>query len=220
MNDDKQRLFHDMDEHLQKDHRPSGYFNSLLETAGCACAPQASTPNGLFQKEYPFNLLSRLQKIDQSPKHHPEGSVWNHTMLVLDNAAQVKNQSRDARVFMWSALLHDIGKATTTKLRKGRITSYDHDKEGESLARSFLECFTGDQEFITKVSRMVRWHMQILFVTNKLPFSDIKAMKSQVDVKEIGLLGLCDRLGRKMEQDVQKEIETMENFIKVCNEKN
>ncbi len=205
MDDDKQGLFLEIEEHLLKDDKPSEYFNSLVET-------------GLFKKEYPFNLLSRLREIEQSPKHHPEGNVWNHTMLVLDNAAQVKSQSSDTRVFMWSALLHDIGKATTTKLRKGRITSYDHDKEGEKLARSFLECFTQDEEFITKVTRMVRWHMQILFVTNKLPFSDISTMKSQVDVKEIGLLGFCDRLGRKMEQDVNKEIETMENFIRKCNE--
>ncbi len=206
MHDAKQALFHEIEEHLLKDNKPSEYFNELMES-------------GLFQEEYPFSLLSRLGKIEQSPKHHPEGNVWNHTLLVLDNAAKVKEQSKDARVFMWSALLHDIGKATTTKLRKGRITSYDHDKEGEKLARSFLECFTKDQEFITKVMGMVRWHMQILFVTNKLPFSDITAMKKQVDVKEIGLLGLCDRLGRKMEQDVQKEIETMENFIRICNEK-
>jgi putative nucleotidyltransferase with HDIG domain len=205
MDDDKQGLFHKMEEHLLKDDKPSEYFNSLVGTA-------------LFQKEYPFNLLSRLCEIEQSPKHHPEGNVWNHTMLVLDNAAQVKSQSSDTRVFMWSALLHDIGKATTTKLRKGRITSYDHDKEGEKLARSFLECFTQDEEFISKVTRMVRWHMQILFITNKLPFSDIRTMKSQVEVKEIGLLGFCDRLGRKMEQDVNKEIETMENFIRICNE--
>jgi tRNA nucleotidyltransferase (CCA-adding enzyme) len=204
LHSEHQNLFKEIDEHLLKDKKPSKFLNRLAE-------------NPLFQKEYPFILLSRLKNIEQSPKHRPEGSVWNHTMLVLDNAAQVKHQSSDARVFMWSALLHDVGKAVTTRLRHGRITSYDHDKEGEKLAVSFLEYFTDNREFIQKVSRMVRWHMQILFVTNKLPFANVKKMKNQVDVKDIGLLGLCDRLGRDMELDIQKEIRIMENFIQFCN---
>ena len=203
MQNGKQALFEEIDEHLLHDDRPSEYFEQILTTK-------------LFTEQYPFTFLSRLQKIGQSPRHHPEGNVWNHTMLVLDNAAQVRGRSGDARSFMWAALLHDIGKAATTRLRNGRITSYDHDKEGEKLARAFLECFTKDQDLILRVSRLVRWHMQILFITNKLPFADIKAMKRQVNVKEVGLLGLCDRLGRKMEQDIQKEIEIMENFVKIC----
>jgi putative nucleotidyltransferase with HDIG domain len=203
MRNDGLNLFNEIDNHLLEDSRPSEYLRSLEKKE-------------IFMNEYPFTMLSRLQKVDQSPKHHPEGNVWNHTMLVLDNAAQVKAQSSDRRVFMWASLLHDIGKAVTTRIRNGRITSYDHDIEGEKLARAFLGCFSEEKEFINKVCSLVRWHMQILFVTNKLPFADIDKMKSQADIKEVGLLGLCDRLGRKKEQDVQKEIETMENFIEVC----
>lgn len=205
MQNDKQQLFNEIEEHLLKDSKPSEYFNALLKT-------------DLFRNEFPFTFVARLSKVDQSPKHHPEGNVWNHTMLVVDNAAQVRSKSSDMRVFMWSALLHDIGKATTTRLRKGRITSYDHDKEGERLVHEFLECFTEDKAFIDKVARMARWHMQILFVTNRLPFADINNMKKQVDINEIALLGFCDRMGRGNDQDVQEELETMENFIRVCNE--
>lgn len=197
-----QKLYKEIDQHLLNDAKPSAYFEKLLTT------PQ-------FQS-FPFSLLSRLYNIEQSPKHHPEGNVWNHVLLVLDNAANVKEQSTDRRVFMWAALLHDIGKATTTKLRNGKITSYNHDKEGEMLARDFLEALTQDYEFIIKVSRMVRWHMQILFVTKNLPFTSIKEMKHQVDINEIALLGFCDRLGRKTKLDYNKELEVMENFIKVC----
>lgn len=201
--DAKSTLFHEIEEHLLNDSKPSQYLSQINKT-------------DTFRKEYPFSMLNRLERVEQSPKHHPEGHVWNHTLLVVDNAAQVKGQSKDARVFMWAALLHDIGKATTTKVRRGRITSYDHDKEGEKLARDFLECFTQESDFIDKVSKMVRWHMQILFVTNKLPFADIPQMKKEVDVKEIALLGLCDRMGRKMDQDVEKELEVMNNFIHFC----
>lgn len=205
MQDEKQKLFNEIERHLLEDSRPSEYLNGLLM-------------NDLFRNEHPFRFLARLSKVEQSPKHHPEGNVWNHTMLVVDNAAQVKSKSSNIRVFMWAALLHDIGKATTTRLRKGRITSYDHDKEGEKLVHEFFKGFTDDEDFIEKVAKMARWHMQILFVTNKLPFQDIKTMKSETDVNEIALLGFCDRMGRGMEQDAQKEIDTMEHFIKVCHE--
>lgn len=203
MHNEKLGMFNDIEAHLLHDAKPSEYLKEILQTEG-------------FRKEYPFSLLGRLEEVEQSPKHHPEGHVWNHTLLVVDNAAQVKGQSRDARVFMWSALLHDIGKAVTTRLRHGRITSYDHDREGEKLAREFLKCFTDDEAFILNVSHMVRWHMQILYVTNKLPFADVREMKKQVDIKEIALLGFCDRLGREKEQDVKKELDTMEHFITVC----
>ncbi|MDR3583875.1 MAG: HDIG domain-containing protein [Desulfosporosinus sp.] len=177
------QTFIEFDAHLMNDKKPSNYFLELSKT-------------GIFEVKYPYTLLGDLMKVPQSPKHHPEGSAWNHTMLVLDNAGEIKHLSQNPKVLMWSALLHDLGKASTTKLTKGRITSYDHDKLGERLAEKFLKELTGDDEFIKQVSKMVRWHMQILFVTKGLPFADIRKMASEVSIDEVALLGLCDRLGR------------------------
>jgi tRNA nucleotidyltransferase (CCA-adding enzyme) len=196
---DLQALFRDLDYHLTHDDRPSVYLKEIKEQDAF--------------KQYPFSMISNLIRIEQSPQHHPEGSVWNHTLLVLDNAAALKEQSEDRRVFMWAALLHDIGKTPTTKLRKGRITSYDHDKAGEGMAREFLKFFNCPEDFIQRVSRLVRWHMQILFVVKGLPFADIQKMKSQVSINEIALLGLCDRLGRGGEVDEEGERENIRRFI-------
>ena len=62
-------------------------------------------------------MLSSLVKIQQSPSHHPEGNVWNHTMLVIDKAAERKYKSKDPRIH-WAALFHDIGKTPATKIRR------------------------------------------------------------------------------------------------------
>ena len=177
------KLFDEMDAHLSEDEIPSQYINRI------AVEPVFRT--------YPFNMLLKMKNTEQSPVHHPEGNVWNHTMLVLDYAAQIKSNSHNLKVFMWTALLHDIGKPDTTKIRKGKITSYDHDKLGAMLAEKFLRELTEDIDFIGKVVALVRWHMQILFVVNKLPFADIRSMKHQVDISEVALIGLCDRMGRK-----------------------
>jgi len=177
------QTFIEFDAHLMNDEKPSNYFNELSKT-------------GIFQEKYPYTLLGDLMKIPQSPKHHPEGCVWNHTMLVLDNAGERKHLSQNPKVLMWSALLHDLGKTSATNITKGRITSYDHDKLGEKLSVKFLKEFSSDEEFINRVSKMVRWHMQILFVTKGLPYADIRRMVAEVSIDEVALLGLCDRLGR------------------------
>ena len=197
-------IFNEIEKHLMEDLEPSEYLNSLID-------------QGTFG-EYPFSMLSGLIKIEQSQQHHPEGNVWRHTMMVLDNAALRRNLSKDSRVFMWSALLHDLGKAPATKIRKGKITAYDHDKLGEDLAIHFLKEFDQEQDFINKVAAMVRWHMQILYVVKNLPFANIKGMLSQVPIEEIALLSLCDRMGRG-EMDNEKILEEEENvrvFIEKC----
>lgn len=215
MIEDKEIVFKKLDKHLMEDKRPSIYFKSFLE-------------KGEFIKEYPLKLLYDMTNVPQDSLHHPEGSVWNHTMLVIDNAADKKKLSEDPHVFMWAALLHDIGKREATKIRKGKITAYDHDKYGEEIAREFLEEFNCDKEFVHKVSCLVRWHMQTLFVVKNMPFADIEKMASQVSIDEVGLLSLCDRLGRgnitlekyKVEENNVKEfLKKSKNFCKTKKEK-
>ncbi|MCK9480088.1 MAG: HD domain-containing protein [Firmicutes bacterium] len=175
-------MFRSIDEHLVCDEKPSVFLNKILGKSQFS--------------EYPFEMMRKQAETEQSPKHHPEGNVWNHTMLVVDEAASRKEESTNERVFMWAAFLHDIGKPPATKTRKGKITAYDHDRIGEELARDFLSFFNQEKEFISSVAAMVRWHMQILYVLNDLPFGDASKMKRQVNIQDIALLNLCDALGR------------------------
>ncbi|MEN2776109.1 HDIG domain-containing metalloprotein [Acetivibrio clariflavus] len=194
----KTEVFKDIEKHLLYDEKPSLYLNRISETE-------------IF-KEYPFKWLNDLKNTMQSPKHHPEGSAWNHTMLVVDEAARERHKSKNVRVFMWAALLHDIGKPGTTKVRNGRITSYDHDKLGAKMTEKFLEEFSQDREFIEAVSNLVRWHMHILFVLKGLPFGDIEGMKKHTDLEELALLGLCDRMGRTG-ADRDEEMKNIDLFL-------
>lgn len=176
------KIFEEINEHLMKDTKPSEFITSLSQ-------------QNEFQ-EYPLNFLWKLKSTEQSKKYHPEGSVWNHTMLVLDEAAIVRDQSTDQKVFMWAALLHDIGKPKVTRIRKEKITSYDHDIKGEELCIEFLEAFHLDETFIRKVASLVRYHMHMLYVLKGLPYSDVKGLLKNVDYGELALLCRCDRMGR------------------------
>ncbi|MFL0196585.1 HDIG domain-containing metalloprotein [Clostridium sp. WILCCON 0269] len=194
-------LFQEINYHLLDDKEPSKYLDSII--------------NHKEFEMYPFNMLCKLKDTKQSLRYHPEGNVWNHTLMVVDEGAKVKNKSNNVSAFMWAALLHDIGKPSTTKTRGDKITSYDHDKVGAELSRDFLSEFMDNIEFINKVYYLIRYHMHILFVLNKLPFGDIKGMKEYGDIYEVALLGLCDRLGRGG-CDRTKEENNVKLFIEKC----
>lgn len=204
----REDLFFDCNHHLLEDEKPSLFLNEFISL------PQA-------KKDEAFKLLVNLKETPQNPKYHPEGNVWNHTILVVDNAAQYKRFSQDKVVFMWTALLHDIGKPPTTKYRHGKLTSYDHDIIGMKLANKFLTSFNMNSDFIDSVCKMVRWHMQPLFVMKKNPLMNLKQMLSDVSASEIGLFSLCDRLGRgKLTQDkIKEEHAHIIDFLEKCYQK-
>jgi putative nucleotidyltransferase with HDIG domain len=195
------RLFTEIEEHLLGDDKPSSALGDMLAAHDF--------------DSYPFSMLKKLELAEQSPVHHPEGNVWKHTLLVVDEAAKRREESGDPRAFMWAALLHDIGKPATTRNRKGRITAYDHDKVGAELTEDFLSAVTYDMSFINKVVQLVKYHMQLLYVINNLPFKDITGMKRHSDIREVARLCLCDRLGRTG-ADRQKEEAQIKLFLNMC----
>jgi len=197
--------FGDFDRHLCEDAKPSEYFSALIGA-------------GSFPREYPFDMLLKLKDVPQSPVYHPEGSVFKHTMMVVDNAARIRGFSKSPRSLMWAAMLHDLGKIPATKVRKGRITAYDHDVEGEKLARDFLRACVKDTALTEEVCALVRWHMQALYVEKNLPFADTGKMKTQADAREVALLSLCDRLGRGGldRKGAENEIRGIGYFVEKC----
>ena len=198
------KLFEKIDYILQNSDKPSIEIKKLID-------------DGEFNQK-PFIKIKNLEDIQQNLVHHPEGNVLNHTLLVIDKASMYKEQSKDKRVFMWAALLHDLGKLTTTREKKGKITAYGHDLQGEILARQFLHQLTDDDSFINNVCVLVKYHMQPLFYDKNLPYFREKEIIKDSDYKEISLLSLADRLGRlnlcdeKIKQE-EKRINNFKNFF-------
>lgn len=199
----KNALFCDLTEHMLMDSKPSTYINFISK--------------GRDFKEYPFIMLLKLKATEQSAKYHPEGSVWNHTMLVVDEAAKVREESSDESAFMWAALLHDIGKPDTTRNKKGRITSYDHDMVGSRLAVEFMMALTDDSSLINHVKALVRYHMHMLYILKGLPYGDPGKLVRDTDIHDLALLCRCDRLGRGV-VNIQEEEMNYKMFIKKLQE--
>jgi tRNA nucleotidyltransferase (CCA-adding enzyme) len=68
----------------------------------------------------------------QDPEWHPEGDVWIHTLLAVDQAVPLLEGLDTARAHavMLGVLCHDLGKPETTRVREGRLRSHGHEEAG------------------------------------------------------------------------------------------
>src|SRR6185436_19165840 len=85
--------------------------------------------------------LLPLVSCQQEPEWHPEGDVWVHTLMVVDEAV---TQSRDLdhpqrTAVMLGAVCHDLGKPATTAFIDGRIRSPDHEQAGVEPTLQLLD---------------------------------------------------------------------------------
>ena len=85
--------------------------------------------------------LAALVDCPQEPEWHPEGDVWIHTLLVVDQARQgIDDLPRPQRIaVMLGAVCHDFGKPATTAYIDGRIRSLNHEEMGVPPATAFLD---------------------------------------------------------------------------------
>src|SRR5690606_32986229 len=76
--------------------------------------------------------LVPLASCPQEPEWHPEGDVWTHTLMVVDQArTRIDGLDRGPAVaIMLGALCHDIAKPETTAVIDGRIRSPGHEEAG------------------------------------------------------------------------------------------
>ncbi len=159
---------------------------------------------GVLERMHP--LLFKLIACPQSPQHHPEGDVWEHTLLVVDQAARLKASSSNPEALMLAALLHDLGKPGTTQVKGDKITTYGHDVLGEKLARSFLQELTHNQTVINEAAILVREHMHpILLYKDRQHVTDkaIRKLVNRVNLKELLLISEADFMGRNVERDFE-----------------
>jgi tRNA nucleotidyltransferase (CCA-adding enzyme) len=88
-----------------------------------------------------FPELQALVGCPQEPEWHPEGDVWVHTLMVVDEARRrIEDLPRAGRVaVMLGAVCHDLGKPATTAFSDGRIRSLGHEEAGVVPATAVLD---------------------------------------------------------------------------------
>lgn len=85
-----------------------------------------------FDEEYMnplFEILEKCKGVEQSPKWHPEGDVWIHSMQVFQLACRESNNVD----LILAALLHDVGKA---------VNGLEHTKKALDLVDKYVSLKT------------------------------------------------------------------------------
>jgi tRNA nucleotidyltransferase (CCA-adding enzyme) len=85
--------------------------------------------------------MEPLYDCPQEPEWHPEGDVWTHTLLVIDEARGRNGDLDRARLatVMLGAVCHDLGKPETTAVIEGRVRSPGHEAAGVAPALRILD---------------------------------------------------------------------------------
>jgi tRNA nucleotidyltransferase (CCA-adding enzyme) len=111
----------------------------LLRAARPARGWWAARELGVVERLWPE--CQALVGCEQEAEWHPEGDVWTHTGLVLDEAAKLAGELGRARrlVLLLAAVAHDFGKPATTVREGGRIRSPGHEAAGIEPAARWLD---------------------------------------------------------------------------------
>jgi poly(A) polymerase len=101
-----------------------------------------------------------MHNVQQPPEFHPEGDVWVHTMLLLENLPP-----NPSPTLAWGALLHDIGKPATYRPPDpndphDRIRFNGHVEVGVRIAESILSRLRFSNEDTAQIIALVKNHMR------------------------------------------------------------
>jgi tRNA nucleotidyltransferase (CCA-adding enzyme) len=121
-----ERIWGEIEKLLLKAARPSLGFALALDL-------------GVIDRVLPE--MRPLVGCEQEPEWHPEGDVWIHTLMVIDEARQANGDLSRPRLIaiMLGAVCHDLGKPATTAFVDGRIRSLDHEQAGVEPTEALLD---------------------------------------------------------------------------------
>jgi len=185
-----ERIWGEIEKLLLLPERPSLGFALALEL-------------GVIDRLFPE--LKALVGCPQEPEWHPEGDVWVHTLLVIDEARRRIDDLDRARqlTVMLGAVCHDLGKPPTTAFVDGRIRSIDHEQAGVApalalLARLNVQTVAG-YDVAAQVTGIVAHHLKPhAFSKSATPVSDgaFRRLAQKVDLELLARVATSDCHGR------------------------
>ena len=185
-----------------------GEFEKLLlgaerPSAGFALALDLGVVDRLLPE------LKALVGCAQEPEWHPEGDVWTHTLMVIDQARRLNADLDRPRLItvMLGAVCHDLGKPATTAVIDGRIRSLNHEEAGVAPTLALLDrvnIHTIDGfEARTQVVGLVAHHLKpgMFYKAPHVGDGAFRRLAQKVDMELLARLARADCLGRSGDFD-------------------
>jgi tRNA nucleotidyltransferase (CCA-adding enzyme) len=190
-----ERVWGEIEKLLLQAERPSIGFALALEL-------------GIAQRYWPE--IAALVGCPQEHEWHPEGDVWIHTLMVIDEARRrIDGLERGpAAAMMLGAVCHDLGKPATTAVIDGRIRSMGHEEGGVAPASALLDRWnvhTLDGYDVRRaVLGLVAHHLKpSAFRKSATPVSDgaFRRLAQKVDLELLARFAKADCHGRSGDFD-------------------
>jgi poly(A) polymerase len=102
--------------------------------------------------------VARMKGAEQTPDYHPEGDVFAHTLLILEQISNLKSQISETLAY--GALLHDVGKPVCLEKQGERITFYGHTEKGAEMAVEILKRLKRGRATWERVAYLVKNHLR------------------------------------------------------------
>ena len=99
--------------------------------------------------------ISAMKGVEQPPEFHPEGDVFVHTLLLLDNLP-----NPCPLTLAWGALLHDVGKPPTFRVAPDRIRFDGHVEVGVKMAEEICRRLRFSNDETGQILALVDNHMR------------------------------------------------------------
>lgn len=109
--------------------------------------------SGLLQQVLP--QISAMKGVAQPAEFHPEGDVFVHTLLLLENLP-----SPCSLTLGWGALLHDVGKPATFRVAPDRIRFDGHVEVGVKIAEEICGRMRFSNDETEQILALVDNHMR------------------------------------------------------------
>jgi poly(A) polymerase len=106
--------------------------------------------------------VAAMKGVAQPPEFHPEGDVWTHTLLMLEDL------DHPTATLAWGVLLHDVGKPGAFRAGPDRIRFNGHVELGVDLAKNIMRRLRFSNSDCEQVIALIANHMR---------FKDAPSMK-------------------------------------------
>jgi len=113
---------------------------------------------GLLQNVLPE--ISAMKGVQQPEEFHPEGDVFVHTLLLLENLPKPCPPT-----LAWGALLHDVGKPPTFRIAPDRIRFDNHVDVGVKMAEEICRRLRFSNDDTEQILALVANHMRFSHVS-------------------------------------------------------
>lgn len=176
---------------------------------------ESNTPSSFFrslpkEKRVQLREVYDLIGVPQSVKYHPEGDAFEHTMMVIDAAAEVRDQAQHPFAFMLAALTHDLGKKTATRKKEdGDWQALGHEIDGVPMIRRMLMRIGADEETILYCQNLCKLHMRVhtCYFGKARSKATNRLFRECICPEDLGLLCVCDARGKGKPEDREAVLE-------------